>query len=128
MPTEGPPSALSCLDSGADVILALCPISTPAVWGAPGVSCPGAAAGLQPGSRQAPRHWNEVGQEWIPGRATADQNLALSPLRASQAPSEGQNRGRDPERPGVGVKAKTAKERGLFNLKRQRPNWGYFSF
>lgn len=78
----------------------------------------------QPGSRQAPRHWNEVSQEWIPGRATADQNLALSPLRASQAPSKGQNWSRDPERLGVRVKAKTAKERGLFNLKWQRLNRG----
>lgn len=75
MPAVALPSALSCLDSRADVTLALHPSPTP--------SCSGSTLGVlprgwsqiavsawvrQPGSRQAPWHRNEVSQGWIPGR------------------------------------------------------------
>lgn len=88
MPAEALPSVLSCLVSGADVTLALHPISTPSCSGSTlGVPLRGRARiavsawARQPGSRQAPRPQNEVSQGWIPGRAAADQNLAPSLLK-----------------------------------------------
>lgn len=102
MPVEALPSACSCLVLGADVTLALCPISTPSCSGSTlGVVLRGwsriavSAWARQSGSRQAPRHQNEVSQGWIPGRAAADRNLAF--LKASQALPKGQNLDRDPE-------------------------------
>lgn len=77
----------------------------------------------QLGSCQAPQHRNEVSQAWVPGRAAADQSLALSFLRASQALPKGPALGRSPEELGVGLEAQTARERGPFNLEWQRLMW-----
>lgn len=98
MPAVALPSALSCLDSRADMTLALHPTPT--------LSCSGSTLGVPlrgwsrtaasawvrpPGSHQAPWHWSEVSQGWIPGRAAADQRLALSlPQASSQRAKPGQ--------------------------------------
>lgn len=75
MPAVALPSALSCLDSRADVTLALHPTPTPSCSGGTlgvllwGWSRIAASAWVRPtGSHQAPWHRSEVSQGWIPGR------------------------------------------------------------
>lgn len=79
-------------------------------------NCSGIAASAgarQPGSCQARRHQDEVSQGWTPGRAAADQSLALSLLRAPRALPKGQNLGGGPEELGWGWKSRQLKREVL---------------